>query len=806
MQHSLRRVGLLGAITLAAAVVVPVSAGPAAAVGTAYYVDCSASSNGSGTQSSPWNSLASVNAVSSFAAGDSILFKRASSTACSGMLEPKGSGTSGNVITIGAYGTGDRPVIKGGSNTAAIKLYNQSYWTIKDVETTGGNPHGILVKADTASTAYYGITISNVVVHDIGGTASSKASGGIVINPNSNTTTINNVLVENSTVYETGQWAGIILWNGQPDNYDISRSDNIVFKNNTVHDVGGDGIALFTAKNGKLESNLAYNTGEITTTSVGTPNGIWTWNCFTCVVQYNEAYSNSSPGVDGGAFDIDFFNVDNTVQYNYAHDNEAYCVAIFGAGSKATINSVVRYNICSNNGRSYGSGTGADQGDIYFATWAGGSLDGVQVYNNTVYWNPVIDRHVVKANSATFATGKPNFVKNNIFYSTVQKMINSPGTAVKYDNNLYYTTSTSTPNWTYNGTTYTGFQSYRSGSGQDANGTYADPQMTSPTYHDNGKPTTQFKLNATSPAIDAGTDVGAMGTRDFFGGSIPQNGCYDIGAHESTTASSCRTTTIDDKTVGSGTNQFKYTGTWSAAGSGTAGEWSGTNTYSKTTDDTATITFTGTKIDLYSVKASNTGKIAVSIDNGSETTVDLYAARRSGNELVWSSSTLTNASHTLKVRVTGTRNTSSTENWATVDKVVISKATVDDRTTGTGSDNFNYTGTGWGNATGSNTGEYLGTNTYSKTTDNYVTFTFTGTKLEVFGVKAPNAGKVAISVDNGTETIVDEYAATRAGDQRIWTSSTLTNGSHTVKLRVTGTKNTSSSDYWVTVDKVVITP
>jgi len=57
----------------------------ALAAGTNYYVDCSAASNGSGTQSSPWNNLATVSGTT-FSGDDSIFLKR--SAACSGQLWP----------------------------------------------------------------------------------------------------------------------------------------------------------------------------------------------------------------------------------------------------------------------------------------------------------------------------------------------------------------------------------------------------------------------------------------------------------------------------------------------------------------------------------------------------------------------------------------------------------------------------------------------------------------------------------------------------------------------------------------------
>lgn len=46
---------------LAGALLVPAHA--ALAAGTTYYVNCSAATNGSGTQASPWNTVGSVNST-----------------------------------------------------------------------------------------------------------------------------------------------------------------------------------------------------------------------------------------------------------------------------------------------------------------------------------------------------------------------------------------------------------------------------------------------------------------------------------------------------------------------------------------------------------------------------------------------------------------------------------------------------------------------------------------------------------------------------------------------------------------------
>lgn len=508
------------------------------AAGNTYYVNCSASSNGSGSQSSPWNTLSTVDSWT-FVAGDTIVFQRG--TTCYGMLNPQGSGMSGSPITIDAYGTGALPIIDGGSNAAALKLSDQQYWEIKNLEVRGGNPRGVWITGTTANTTLHHFRLINLVVHDVNGTTSGRNDSGLVIiSPRGDQETLDDVVVDGVNAYSTQQSEGIMVsQSGTLHEGSQSLNTNVTIQNSTAHDMGGDGIVIYLSHNGLLQNNVVYNSGKCTTCSNSTPVGLWEWYCHTCTVQYNESYANSSWGVDGGDFDIDYYNTDNTLQYNYGHDSVGYCASVFGAGDSSataavTTNSIIRYNVCANNVR---NGSHAHSGEINLVTWNGGSLSGVQIYNNTFYANPASDGPVLD-NEASFSGSAPDFFKNNLIYSTTTSMISSNNN-MALNNNLYYTTSGSTPIWYYNGTTYSGFNAYQSGSGQDPYGKYANPQLNNPTYHSVGKPTTAFTLQSTSPAIDAGVDVCAglsgcsMGTRDFFGNVIPSGNGYDIGADES---------------------------------------------------------------------------------------------------------------------------------------------------------------------------------------------------------------------------------------------------------------------------------
>jgi hypothetical protein len=90
-----------------------------------YYVDCSLLTEGVGTADAPWNNLATPSALT-FVPGDVIALKRG--TTCAGMLTPLGSGEPGAPITIGAYGSGVRPVIVAAGRPAALALFNQTHW------------------------------------------------------------------------------------------------------------------------------------------------------------------------------------------------------------------------------------------------------------------------------------------------------------------------------------------------------------------------------------------------------------------------------------------------------------------------------------------------------------------------------------------------------------------------------------------------------------------------------------------------------------------------------------------------------
>jgi GDSL-like Lipase/Acylhydrolase family len=90
--------------------------------------------------------------------------------------------------------------------------------------------------------------------------------------------------------------------------------------------------------------------------------------------------------------------------------------------------------------------------------------------------------------------------------------------------------------------------------------------------------------------------------------------------------------------------------------------------------------------------------------------------------------------------------------------------------------------------------------------DNNATYevTFRGDRFRLFGNKDNDNGIAAISIDGGAEVTTDLYSSNPLNDSLLYQSSSLGNGFHTIKLRVTGQKNTSSIGSTIDIGKLEI--
>jgi hypothetical protein len=95
--------------------------------------------------------------------------------------------------------------------------------------------------------------------------------------------------------------------------------------------------------------------------------------------------------------------------------------------------------------------------------------------------------------------------------------------------------------------------------------------------------------------------------------------------------------------------------------------------------------------------------------------------------------------------------------------------------------------------------------TWTRVAGEYVTFAFRGSQIKLYGVKHPQHGIVAVSVDEGSETEIDLYGPIQT-NVLIYTSPVLCVGLHQLKARVTGKKNEASSNVFVSIDRAQVIP
>ena len=129
---------------------------------------------------------------------------------------------------------------------------------------------------------------------------------------------------------------------------------------------------------------------------------------------------------------------------------------------------------------------------------------------------------------------------------------------------------------------------------------------------------------------------------------------------------------IDNAVRGTGLNQHNYIGPGWVHGASTPTFYNNTLSYSPVAGAYVTLTFVGNKVEWYTEKKKTHGIVAVSIDGGAETMIDLYSSTEQ-HILVYTSPTLTQGTHTFKIRATGTKNAASTNYYLIHDYLLVSQ-------------------------------------------------------------------------------------------------------------------------------------
>ncbi|MCH5716151.1 right-handed parallel beta-helix repeat-containing protein [Niabella hibiscisoli] len=319
-----------------------------------YYIDPGGDDNNTGkSPDTPWRTLSKVNSVTFFP-GDRILLK--SGSVWNETLQPKGSGEPGAAIVIDKYGGDIKPVIHGGgrvNRSSTLLLDKVSYWELNNLEITNKVPHGINHAATGIRVNGGGrsepfntnITIKNCYIHDVNAATAKqpnyvKGAGGIIINGK-----LSDVLVQSCHIAHCSVEG--LRTTGFGDR--ANRSKNIVFDNNLIENIYGDGIVMAQVSGGcRITNNTVYNACMTNDINFA---GIWTVGSTNTIVARNEVYGMRGGGPnDGMAFDADGWDslsaTDGDIfEYNYSHDNNGGFFLFMNHARNIT----VRYNVSVND-------------------------------------------------------------------------------------------------------------------------------------------------------------------------------------------------------------------------------------------------------------------------------------------------------------------------------------------------------------------------------------------------------------------------------------------------------------------------
>ncbi|KAJ5178551.1 Pectin lyase fold/virulence factor [Penicillium coprophilum] len=395
---------------------------PLCLASSSYYFDGSASSNGDGTQSSPYNTLASIPNLS-LSPGDNILLKRGTSFV--GPLLLNKSGSPGSVITVGAYGDvgQSKPIVGAGSTLNSVLLQGASFVTVQDLDITnpGDNKtprRGVYVYAADAGRVQ-DITLQRLYIHDVRGWMPSttttgiatgkyaNASGGIVIEAagSKTPTYFDGLLIQDNEIRSVDR-QGIYTWSNWCQREELAAfwntlclkpwaaSSGLVIQRNRLYDIGGDGIVITGNDDAEVLKNTLVGFNR---RSESYNAGLWTANSVGSVFRYNTVSGGKST-LDGMAYDVDHSTSGTLFEYNVSHDNEGGFF-LFCPYDKPTQNFTIRYNLSVN-----------DRARIFQV--CDGGLVGGKIYKNTIYIGDGLSPYIVTEATAAALDVQ---LTNNIF-------------------------------------------------------------------------------------------------------------------------------------------------------------------------------------------------------------------------------------------------------------------------------------------------------------------------------------------------------------------------------------------------------
>lgn len=419
--------------------------------GNDYFVDAHSGDdwNSGHSAATAWRTLRRVSAHR-FGPGDRILLR----SGCSwrGQLHPKGSGAPDRPIVVGRYGGDAYPRIDGaGKAVAAVKLENQQYWELHDLEITNAAPigqqptlaRGVEIGATDIGPVRH-IRLKNLFVHDVTGPpptnndadVARKAYGGIItlIEGDLIPTYFDGLVVEHCRVQDVNA-NGMSMhssWTSGHRDLDAAHwqpSYDVVIRRNLFERTARNGLIVRACVKPLVEYNRFLRCAVL-----GSGNACFPFHCEDALFQYNEsAWTHYNPNDhDASGFDADW-NCRRTIfQHNYSHHNDYGFMVLCNYG-KVGFNegTIVRHNLSVH-----------DHGNIFRIA---GRVRGARIHDNTIVVAPdmrnpkgeapCIVRHTYWGGWSDDIT----FANNRIYnHSPHAEYVFGESTNNRYEGNLFF--------------------------------------------------------------------------------------------------------------------------------------------------------------------------------------------------------------------------------------------------------------------------------------------------------------------------------------------------------------------------------
>ena len=238
-----------------------------------------------------------------------------------------------------------------------------------------------------------------------------------------------------------------------------------------------------------------------------------------------------------------------------------------------------------------------------------------------------------------------------------------------------------------------------------------------------------------------------------------------------------------------------YNGNWS--------HWSGkywaNGGYISTADnagDYVEANFIGTAIDWFGIRNRDLGIVEISIDGVVLGEVDLYHSHNmEAPYKLWSKNDLPFGPHTIRVTVTGRRNAAATNDNMGHDyfKAYADSSMMDTFINGLNAPGVTTTGS-WSTHSPRTWAFEADINTANNTGDS-LTATFNGTSIDWYGFKNRDLGIINVYIDGELDAKVDLYHDDSEARAKLYSKYGLAgNVPHTIKLEVSGERNSAASD------------